>query len=201
MKVIYTSDEKRRIAEAERLAHKWHVGQTYVDDRPYAVTHLKNCVKVGADFGLTSVDQIVALWLHDGPEDAKTKEEREERLRVIRETFGENAYQLVWAVTGVGEKRAIRNADIMTKVLAFPDAAPVKAIDRLINIIASAHEGSTGGLIKMYAKEHDAFIYVRPYIPERLWTMIEQAFPAGMVKKRGIPSLLLTYQANELFED
>lgn len=161
--------------------HTYHtrsgVPDTY-DGKPYVETHVASVVKIledfsGSlfDFGITLSEYnslLVAAWLHDTVEDTHAT------IRQVARTFGLKVARLVWPVTGVGDTRKIRNADMARKIEKYPLSAILKCADRISNV-----EHSTKGSKHhtMYAKEMDSFAtYIKPNVPEAMWQRLVDAF-------------------------
>jgi hypothetical protein len=61
---------------------------------------------------------------------------------------------MVWACSGIGRNREIRNATIYAKISMMPAAALIKTADRIANV-ENAEIGSSHA--EMYLKERTAF--------------------------------------------
>lgn len=122
-----------------------HAGQTYSSGLPYT-HHLAAVEQVLRRFGADE-NLLTASWLHDVVEDTDTK------LKEIREMFGEEVANLVYAVTNEeGANRKIRHALTYPKIReAGPLAVRLKLADRIANVEAG------GNLVGMYRKEHEDF--------------------------------------------
>ena len=140
-----TIDGAAREARAREFALTAHGDQRY-GEFPYS-RHLAAVRAVLDDFGYGG-DLAVAAWLHDVVED--TPVTREE----IEAAFGAEVRDLVWAVTGVGPNRKLRNLDAYTKIAAHPRAVVLKLADRTANAEASPPESSW---MAMYRTEHPTF--------------------------------------------
>lgn len=111
---------------------------------------------------------VIAAYLHDAVEDTYAT------IRQIARLFGIEVARLVWAVTGCGETRVIRNADMKRKIMKHVLAAILKLADRIANV-----EGSTSGSKHhgMYRKELSSFeTYIRPHVPPAMWDRLVRAF-------------------------
>ncbi|WP_405493760.1 HD domain-containing protein [Nocardia sp. NBC_00511] len=153
---------------ARRFAEAAHGNQKY-GDGPYS-DHLSAVRAVLGDFGFGG-EFGVAAWLHDVLED--TAVSRAE----LESTFGAGVTELVWAVTGVGDTREERNADIYRKIAAHPAAVVVKLADRIANVEASA--GTR--YLAMYQREYPefrsrlgTFLADDPSI-SRMWSRLDRA--------------------------
>lgn len=136
--------EENLINEARAYAIEKHGTQLY-GDKPY-VYHLDLVFEKLKDFPLSF---RLAAYLHDVIEDT---EDKEKATREIKEKFGEEVYQLVYAVSGVGENRAQRKASMIEKLINHPQAIDLKMADRLVNIEESKKNNDR--LYQMYKKEH-----------------------------------------------
>jgi tRNA (guanine-N7-)-methyltransferase len=150
--------------EARRFAEAAHRAQSY-GDAPY-VTHLRAVRAVLADFGYAG-PLAIAAWLHDTVED--TRVTRDE----IAARFGENVAKLVWAVTGVGETRAEKNASAYAKIAVHPPAAVLKLADRIANVEASR---TVPKKLEMYRSEWSSFhAHLGALGDERMWARLRTA--------------------------
>lgn len=147
-------------------------GESYMD------AHLRKVVAVILHFseellafGVTreELDALIrAAYLHD------TVEDTDATIRLIARKFGRLVAKLVWAVTGVGDTRKIRNADMQRKIKKYVLAAILKLADRIANV-----EGSTEGTKhrEMYYRELASFeTYIRPHVPAAMWDRLIAAF-------------------------
>lgn len=143
--------------EAREFAVAAHGEQRY-GDNPYE-THLTAVVRNLEDFGF-SEEYKAAGWLHDVIEDT------DRSIGDISATFGARVAQLVWAVTGGGD-RASHIASIHAKIATYPDAAVVKLADRIANLEACCR-GDKHSI--RYNREHDDFAAaVRSHVPIGMW--------------------------------
>jgi (p)ppGpp synthase/HD superfamily hydrolase len=117
--------------------------------KPYAEAHLREVVAILASFGFVDEWEI-AGWLHDGVEDTALT------IDIVRRHFGDTVAALVWAVTGLGENRKARIADMHRKVREHPLAAILKTADRIHNM-ETARLLPDQGLFKMYMREWPDF--------------------------------------------
>lgn len=138
---------KPEVKRAKAFAELRHSGLLY-GAKPYAV-HLEAVYLAALDFGLPD-DYLVAAWLHDVLEDTDTSYDE------LRTLFGRKVADLVEAVTGRGENRKARQADIVEKLMKHPDAVALKLLDRLANVRAAKTEGRAD-LLVMYRKEWPAY--------------------------------------------
>ncbi len=135
-----------------------HGDQPYGDE-PY-VTHLDHVVDVLRIYGFDSPLYVDSGFLHDVLEDCPDTSYEE-----LSKLFGQEVADIVRACSGFGENRKARTAMIYNNICDFPDAAIVKAADRISN--ASNAKNRTRRLYDMYKKEMPAFIeIVRPHVPE-----------------------------------
>lgn len=128
---------------------------------PYAF-HLAMVEHTLVNYGFTEYKYKAAAWLHDVIEDTGAS------LSKVNDSFGREVAQIVWACTGEGSNRKERNQDIFNKIAAFPDAAVVKAADRLANVNMGFHTLNLKKL-KVYHEEWREFekniaphIFARP---------------------------------------
>lgn len=168
---------------AREFAVHYHTHETLdglpqlYDDLPYVDGHVDKVVAalfehrevivamVGED---VFTNLVISAYLHDSVEDTKAT------IRLIARRFGLPVARLVWAVTGVGATRVIRNADMERKILLHVLAAILKLADRIANVRASAF-GSKHRT--MYWKELPHFeTYIRPYVPAEMWETLLRAF-------------------------
>lgn len=132
-----------------------HGSQLY-GGAPYAEAHLREVVANLITYGFDTPDWIEAGWLHDAVEDT-IKNENPLTIDIVRQHFGDLTANLVWAVSGMGERRRDRIADMHRKVIEFPQAAILKTADRIHNM-ESAKLLPDQGLYRMYLKEFSAFV-------------------------------------------
>ena len=145
-----------------------HSAQLYGGE-PYVDAHAREVVKNLVEYGFDSDDWINAGWLHDAVEDTALT------IDVVRKHFGDLTANLVWAVSGFGENRKARIADMHRKVNEFPQAAILKTADRIHNM-ESARALPDQGLYKMYLKEHAAFMaLVALHIPTAMLDRLTRA--------------------------
>lgn len=133
---------------ARAYATERHAGQLY-GSQPYivhltAVRQILRWAGFGDDHPLA-----IAAWLHDVVEDTGTTREE------VRDRFGHEVAELVWAVTGTGANRKERNASAYAKIRAWPDAATLKLADRIANVEASAADAPDK--LAMYRREWPGF--------------------------------------------
>lgn len=147
-------------ANAATFAAIAHSEQKY-GDAPYVV-HLFAVRLVLADFGVVQESPLaVASLLHDTVEDTMATREQ------IGELFGPPVEALVWAVTGLGERRKLRVLNAYAKISEYgrrytSDIEPAQAFaalklkiaDRIANVEASKR-GSNHR--KMYQSEQPGF--------------------------------------------
>lgn len=139
------------VRNAYRLADLAHVGQLY-GAHPYiwhceqVVIELERTVGVG---GLLAADLCAAAWLHDALEDTTITRE------LIAADCGADVADLVWACTGVGINRRVRNVCIAERVKIHPRASLIKVADRIANMRECLC--NAGGRWSMYLKEATDF--------------------------------------------
>jgi len=134
-------------SQAKTLAVDAHKNQKY-GVHPY-VTHLADVVARVKT--ITQDPEIIAAaWLHD------TVEDTDVTLEQIKQQFGDNVANIVWAVTGRGESRKEKMANAIAKIAQTPGSELVKSADRLSNVSASLPSGLANNpkKLKMYRDEH-----------------------------------------------
>ena len=130
-------------AKAKNLAIDAHKHQKY-GEHPY-ITHLADVVARVKT--ITQDPEIIAAaWLHD------TVEDTEVTIEQIKQQFGDNIANIVWAVTGHGENRKEKMANAISKIAQTPGSELVKSADRLSNVSASL--ANNPKKLKMYRDEH-----------------------------------------------
>ncbi len=138
-----------------------HADQPYGRDEPYVV-HLDHVVDVLRYYDFFEQKYVDSGYLHDVLEDCPDTSYEE-----ILKLFGQEVADIVRACSGFGENRKARTAMIYTNICDFPDAAIVKAADRISN--TQNAKTSMRRLYEMYKKEMPAFVeIVRPHIPEAM---------------------------------
>jgi len=147
---------------AKHFALTAHRGQKYGLDQPFSV-HLAdvNAVLLSSAGPHLSDDLLAAGWLHDVIEDCGISPTD------IRRLFGEEIARLVWAVTGIGENRRMRNESIYVKLKDFLEAQSLKVADRIANIEA-ARKTPELHYLKMYLREMPGFLAATPLAAEGL---------------------------------
>jgi guanosine-3',5'-bis(diphosphate) 3'-pyrophosphohydrolase len=164
--------EENLINEARTYAIEKHGSQLY-GDKPY-VYHLDLVFEKLKDFPL---EFRLAAYLHDVIEDT---EDKEKATQEIKDKFGEEVYQLVYAVSGVGANRKERKESMIEKLLAHPKAIDLKMADRLVNIEESAKNNER--LYKMYKEEHASYDALFSKGNPVLYQMILKALDLPLVK-------------------
>jgi hypothetical protein len=79
-------------------------------------------------------------------------------------------------VSGFGETRKIRNADMKAKIIQdWTGLVPIlKLADRIYNV---RHSRAGSGHFEMYWKELPEFeTYIRPHVPEAMWQELLDTF-------------------------
>ena len=138
---------KNIIEEARDFAIKKHNGQKY-GEHDY-VYHLDRVFKIAEEFNLDDRYKVAA-YLHDVIEDTKTTKEE------IKEKFGVWMSEVVDAVSGFGENRKERKANMIAKIKNFEDSINLKMIDRLANM-RECYLNKNEKLLNMYIKEIDDY--------------------------------------------
>ena len=136
--------EEQLIETARNYAIKQHGEQMY-GDKCY-LYHLDLVYEKLKNFPIV---YRLAAYLHDIIEDCDNTEKVSSE---IKEKFGQEVYQLVYAVSGVGENRKERKLSMLAKLEIYPLAIDLKMADRLVNIEESKKNNPK--LFKMYKKEH-----------------------------------------------
>lgn len=148
------------VKTARLVALLAHREQTY-GDKPY-IYHLDMVTHILGHFGYKG-EMIQAGFLHDVLEDTNIK------AADLTSVFGSPVTKLVESVTGVGENRKARNADIYRKLQKAPFGKPLKIADRIANIHCTLVDGFKRELFPMYQAEHDEFAkYVLYSAPDRI---------------------------------
>lgn len=138
-----------KIDQARRLAAEAHKNQLY-GTQPYMV-HIEDVVRRVKQ--ITDDPEIIcAAYLHDVVEDTNIL------LSQIREQFGDNVANMVWAVTGIGANRAEKMNNAIEKIYSTPGADFVKSADRLSNASASKAEKK----MKLYNRYKDEHTLLAP---------------------------------------
>lgn len=133
---------------AKVFAIRNHGAQRY-GANPYAY-HLDKVERVLVAAAYTSDVWKASAWLHDVVEDTPAD------ISTVRQMFGDEVADNVWAVSGFGANRKERNADIYRKLAARPTAWTLKVSDRIANC-ESCREETNVNLAGMYAKEASNF--------------------------------------------
>lgn len=162
-----------RVTRAKYYAELAHAGQIYNEEVPYSV-HLGQVVEVLKRFGVADDDIYCAAWLHDSIEDTRVS------YNDIKDRFGENVAELVYAVTNErGRNRKERNEKTYPKIYAAGDDAIIlKLADRIANVEYGLSDGT--GKSDMYRKEFKDFSErFGPAIPKegilaRMWAHINR---------------------------
>lgn len=158
---------KSAIRRAQAYALDAHGAQMH-GDRPY-IAHLVEVAEVMLYAGISDPDMAMAAFLHDVVEDTRRT------IGEIEDQFGQRVADLVWAVTGVGENRAIRNLSMYRKITKVPGAPTLKACDRIANMEFSARSGSVRHA-QMYLGEFNTFrTHVAASIPDVLLDRLDHA--------------------------
>jgi (p)ppGpp synthase/HD superfamily hydrolase len=140
------------IQAARAFAIEHHGNQKY-GQHPYS-HHLSDVAHLVEEAG-GSDEQIQAAWLHDVLEDTSASYES------VREAFGKNVAEMVYAVTGTGHTREEKMRHVIEKIRAKPDAGLVKLGDRLSNVNACITDRKEK-LLRRYVNEQDALGKVLP---------------------------------------
>lgn len=130
--------------KALQFVRERHAGQMYGEE-DYVDGHLIKVMQLLRDLGCDEVMQVAGLC-HDVVEDTDTT------IDEVRERFGDEVAQLVWAVTNEpGVNRKERARATYPKIRAAGVRAVVlKLCDREVN-------SESGSKQSMYRKEHRAF--------------------------------------------
>lgn len=162
-----------RITRAKYYAELAHAGQTYNNEVPYSV-HLGQVIEVLRRFNVEDDDMYCAAWLHDSIEDTRVS------YNDIKDRFGENVAELVYAVTNErGRNRKERNQKTYPKIFrAGEDALTLKLADRIANVEYGLSDGT--GKSDIYRKEFQDFSeHLGPAVPvsgitRNMWTHLER---------------------------
>jgi hypothetical protein len=121
-----------------------HLGQKH-GDRPYYI-HPKDVVKVLKRHGYDGEVLLCAAWLHDTIEDTLAS------YQDIKNAFGEDVAELVWAVTDeLGRNRKERKALTWPKIFSSRNSTILKLADLAANVERSIVD--RGKTLDMYRKE------------------------------------------------
>lgn len=152
---------------ARAFATERHDGQVYGDGLPYTV-HLEAVELVLAETGYRADYWVALAWLHDVLEDTPTTEAD------LISQFGNPIAEIVVAVSGFGQNRKERNADIAAKIKHSLIASTVKVADRIANLESPA-PGSRHA--NMYLDERSQFFNALFYpMPLNLMDRLNAAF-------------------------
>lgn len=159
---------------AKEFATERHMGQSYAGGLPYTY-HLEAVTNVLKDFHYDDYVHQASAWLHDVVEDTPTK------LEEIEAEFGRDVARYVWTVSGFGENRAAREADLFRKLDIFKPPAILKVADRIANfdttICDPALKEPNIGKAKMYLKSRESFTaYMKPWVPPIMWARLERQY-------------------------
>jgi len=144
-----------------------HHDQTY-DSHPYAF-HLAQVECILVEFGFDGDDWRAAAWLHDVLEDTETQKD------VVQQLYGPDVANIVFAVSGFGANRKIRNQCIHDKIEAYPPAAILKLADRIANVEHGKRNASKH--FDMYRQELPVFReLIQPKVPKDMWERLESLF-------------------------
>jgi (p)ppGpp synthase/HD superfamily hydrolase len=163
---------------AYQVAKQFHGEQQY-QGLPYVDSHVAQVVAVLRDHGLGGGVYEVAGWLHDVVEDTPMP------IALIHDQFGCTVGDLVWAVTGEGETRKLRNASIYRKIEAFPLAATLKVADRIANVEASEFGSKHRGMYRNEAAMFDSV--VRPFVGRLMMERLDAAYDRFFMSKHMRP--------------
>lgn len=136
------------LTDAWNLAIVSHNNQTY-GDYPF-ITHLENVIDVSLSLGYVDEEILIGCILHDIIEDTSVN------YHQIKESFGENIAEIVYAVTDeIGRTRKERKYKTYSKIRKNKKSIVVKLCDRISNIEKSILYDSKK--LKMYLNEHKSF--------------------------------------------
>lgn len=142
---------------AKDFASVAHAGQTYEEEMPYD-RHLQAVVDTLTLFGVNNPVYLCAGYLHDVLEDTRKS------YKDVKERFGEEVAELVYAVTNeLGRNRKEKAAKTYPKIRSTPGAVVLKLADRIANV---QHGLVSGGKTEMYQAEFAEFldgIHRRPH--------------------------------------
>jgi len=135
-----------KVQRAWVLSQEIHDGQMY-GVFPY-VKHIWDVYSMGAEHWPDDEDVLVALLLHDGPEDTSLT------VGDIRTEFGDRPANMVHAVTTPSSlgNRNIRLEVLFEQLLEFPEGLKVKLPDRKANVTSCWTEHNP--MLFRYYKEH-----------------------------------------------
>lgn len=159
--------------EAWKLVDIHHFGQMY-GKHPYRY-HIEQVFSLAEELGLP-YEECLAIILHDILED--TEGDKEALKAEIRTVYGEVVYQMVWAVTGEGNNRAERKADMISKIRDFIRAANVKMSDRFCNMEQCLNDGNFL-MFNMYGAElpyyKEILLNCHPVLQDKFSKLLEKS--------------------------
>lgn len=154
----------------EHFARTMHGDQTYAG-KPYYDAHLQPVIGVLGEFGFDGWTWQARGALHDVAEDCLLDLEPSERRYLLRHQFGVEVSDPVWAVSGFGLNRKMRNLCIYEKLQWCPEAKPLKCADRIVNVEQTIADESAHA--SMYLRERDDFeLAVRSGVPASMWNRL-----------------------------
>ncbi|MFW9801147.1 MAG: HD domain-containing protein [Candidatus Thorarchaeota archaeon] len=134
---------------AKMFAKGAHIGQTH-SGRPFWC-HLEDVANTLDSYNLATGELLCAAWLHDTIEDTPTT------YQDLKQLFGEEIAELVWAVTDeMGRNRKERKEKSHAKNFATRESTILKLADLYVNVKASINYET--GHLKMYAKEWEGLM-------------------------------------------
>lgn len=136
----------QEIKFARDFAIKHHADQLY-GDKPY-VYHLDMVYSLGCKYKVSKAI-LIASFLHDLIEDVPNTG------KLIKDTFGIEIYNLVYAVSGFGETREEKKMNMIKKLEGFHDGIVLKQLDRLANMTVSSQDSEKK--YNRYVKELDDY--------------------------------------------
>ncbi len=159
------------------FAHNIHNDQKY-GDKPYT-HHLYAVERVLQDAGKVDVDDIHIAHCHDVIEEC-SDEERATVIDFFRQNLSNHAFSVVWALSGFGDNRKLRNMDAYSKIAAYPSSADYKVADRICN--QESAKLWNVKLYDMYVGESAEFasnvvsLATNQYLIDRFWASLEENF-------------------------
>lgn len=153
-------------ADAKAFAELHHNKQQY-GDLPYT-SHLIRVHDILTTYGYSD-EYLIAAWLHDIVEDTDVT------IQDIEDKFSRTVANLVWAVTGEGSNRKVRNQSAYRKMQQYPASIILKLADRIANVEMCIDNNPAK--FEMYYIEHDTFkAALQPHGDKHMWLYLDYMF-------------------------
>lgn len=168
---------------AKMFAKGAHIGQTH-SGRPFWC-HLEDVANTLESYNLATRELLCAAWLHDTIEDTPTT------YQDLKQLFGEEIAELVWAVTDeMGRNRKERKEKSHAKNFATRESTILKLADLYVNVKAAIDYESKK--IKMYVKEWDELVTT-------FETAVEDKAPGALVMLTDINNFMISNVLNKVY--